>query len=75
MLIIYSNTSQFLDTEYWIKELINNKAINGSLLTYLAFDNLYRDRHLVKVVNKENIIGVVKSATFNIIDILYKDKN
>lgn len=74
MLIIYSNTSQFLDTEYWIKEVINNKAINGSLLTYLAFDNLYRDRHLVKVINKENIIGVVKSASFNIIDILYKDK-
>lgn len=74
VMIIYSNTSQFLDTEYWINELINNKAINGSLLTYLAFDNLYRDRHLVKVINKENIIGVVKSASFNIIDILYKDK-
>ena len=74
LLIIYSYTAQFLYTEDWIKELIDNKAINSSLLTYLAFDNLYRDRHLVKSVSLKNTMAVAKMAATNIINIFYKDK-
>lgn len=74
LLIIYSYTAQFLYTEDWIKELIDNKAINSSLLTYLAFDNLYRDRHLVKSVSLKNTMAVAKMAATNIQNIFYKDK-
>lgn len=74
LLVIYSNSAQFLYTEDWINELINNKAINGSLLTYLAFDNLYRDRRLVKSISLKNTMVVAKMAAANIINIFYKDK-
>lgn len=62
VLLILSNMSPYFDDMEVIENIINSKAVNGSVLTYLAFDNLYQNRKAVSDINKRNFYRIVKVA-------------
>lgn len=68
-LLVFSNTHQYFSTEYLSHDFTNN-SISGSLLTYLAFDNLYKDRNIMKDITPTNILKKVMDTIRKSINIV-----
>lgn len=53
ILVISSNIISYADVDGWIKIFANSQVINGAVLTFFAFDNLYNNRKLLDDLNKK----------------------
>lgn len=62
-IIIVSNIIPYINAEIWLKELVVSQTVNGAVLTFLAFDNLYNNRRILDNISSKKmktIISVVK---------------
>ncbi|WP_418697296.1 hypothetical protein [Bacteroides sp.] len=62
ILLVLSNVSPYIDGIEVVEMLTDNKAVNGSFLTFFAFDNLFQNRKAINDINKRNVLRVVKVA-------------
>lgn len=62
-IIIISNIIPYTNAEIWLKELAASQTVNGAVLTFLAFDNLYNNRRILDNISSKKmktIISIVK---------------
>lgn len=53
ILVVSSNIISYTAVDGWIKIFANSQVINGAVLTFFAFDNLYNNRKLLDDLNKK----------------------